>query len=858
MSRRWSGPLALGLALLAWTAAARAATFPTTANVYFKTSSREQLPSGGDWYTTRTSGSTDRIHRWLLEVTPAQLASCGGGCTITIQDAECRAGTGPPDDVVGSRDPSRFELRTADGVTVLQTQSLTGAEPNGTNVTLTVSTAGRYQITSVTGAFPISGNTAVGLNDDDNAFRIDVPLAGGATGGLFADLQTTFVHTVSPSITLSLYFLVPPAAGSTALQLRNFDMDGATSVTYTRPGGTTVAGTASGNAVWNSGGTLNSGADSVTANTTAGSGAPDAGRWAFTVVGFTNTNQTLFEVLSPARLPVLHQSPLRAGNFTMTPPTTLSTNLGTSVDHAFTVTNEFIVADLINLTTSATAANWTVQLLNGSGGALPDTDGNGQPDTGILLPGQSISLILRVTPNSGAIGPDQTSVQGVSFLDTLIVPGTNTTVTLTKTTWIRPQIAKAFAPSTVAVNVSSTLTFTLTNRNTTALTNLAFTDSYPAGLVNATPLVVGGTCTGVTTTAVAGGATFNVTSGNVPAGSPGSCTITVAVRSGAAGSYANTSSGASGTISGSAIAAGPASGSATLTVSAPLSGTKVFSPNPAGTGRPATLTVTLTNTLPTPLTGVTFTDTFPVTPGAMTVAAPLTPSNSCGGTLQDVGGAALAAGDGGIRLAGGALAAGASCAVSVAVTAPVAGSYTNTIPIGGISSTQGVSNLAAVSAMLTAEGPALAAVKSSVTLSDPYNGGSNPKAIPGAFVLYTIVVTNSGLGRIDADTVLVLDALAASTGLRVGDIGAPGSGPVSFVDGSPASGLTYSFVSLASAADDVSFSNDGGATFSYVPLPDAGGVDEAVTHIRIEPSGSMNGSGGGNPSFTVSFRVRID
>ena len=53
----------------------------------------------------------------------------------------------------------------------------------------------------------------------------------------------------------------------------------------------------------------------------------------------------------------------------------------------------------------------------------------------------------------------------------------------------------------------------------------------------------------------------------------------------------------------------------------------------------------------------------------MTVAAPLTTSNSCGGALQDSGGGALAAGDVGIRLTGGTIPASSSCAITVNVTA---------------------------------------------------------------------------------------------------------------------------------------------------------------------------------------------
>ena len=107
--------------------------------------------------------------------------------------------------------------------------------------------------------------------------------------------------------------------------------------------------------------------------------------------------------------------------------------------------------------------------------------------------------------------------------------------------------------------------------------------------------------------------------------------------------------------------------------------TKLFSPNPILAGGTSTLTFTITNPNQNDaLTGLSFTDTFPVVPGAMTVATPLTTTNSCGGTLQDNLGGVLAIGDPGIRLTGGLLAGGSTCTVTVNVTAVTVGSYANT------------------------------------------------------------------------------------------------------------------------------------------------------------------------------------
>ena len=150
--------------------------------------------------------------------------------------------------------------------------------------------------------------------------------------------------------------------------------------------------------------------------------------------------------------------------------------------------------------------------------------------------------------------------------------------------------------------------------------------------------------------------------------------------------------------------------------------------------------------------------------------------------------------------------------------------------------------------------PSIVVVKSVSVLNDPVNGGSEPRAIPGAIMQYMILTTNTGTGATDTDTLQVTDAIPANMALRVLDFDATTAGPVSFVDGTPSSTLTYTFASLADGGDDIAFSDDGGATYSYTPVPDANGVDASVTHIRIDPKGAFPGNaGGGNPSFQLFF-----
>jgi trimeric autotransporter adhesin len=147
--------------------------------------------------------------------------------------------------------------------------------------------------------------------------------------------------------------------------------------------------------------------------------------------------------------------------------------------------------------------------------------------------------------------------------------------------------------------------------------------------------------------------------------------------------------------------------------------------------------------------------------------------------------------------------------------------------------------------------PAATLNKSSAPYSDPENGTTNPKLIPGGVAEYTIVATTPASYAISANTVVIGDATPANTDLVVADIGVAGSGPASFAAGT--SGLTYSFTSLASATDNIDFSNNSGATWTYTPTANANGTDANVTNVRARPQGTMAASS----SATLRLRYRI-
>jgi hypothetical protein len=126
-------------------------------------------------------------------------------------------------------------------------------------------------------------------------------------------------------------------------------------------------------------------------------------------------------------------------------------------------------------------------------------------------------------------------------------------------------------------------------------------------------------------------------------------------------------------------------------------------------------------------------------------------------------------------------------------------------------------------------------------------------------VLYTVTVTNQGAGTVDIDTFEITDAIPSGGCLIVDDIDGVGSGPVDYMDGSPASTLSYTFISLDSTADDLSFSDDNGLTYDYEPSAGASGCDPVVTNIRIEPKGEFAANlGSGSPQAEFIFQMLVN
>ena len=220
----------------------------------------------------------------------------------------------------------------------------------------------------------------------------------------------------------------------------------------------------------------------------------------------------------------------------------------------------------------------------------------------VLTPGQSCNITVRVRGTTVGAHVNTTS----TVTSNEAGPGGPASGTLTVNAIAAPTIAKAFGAAAIAVGGTTSLSFTITNPNTsTSLTGIGFTDALPAGLVVATPNGLTGSCGGGTIAATAGGSSANLSGATLAANA--SCTFSINVTGPTAGTKVNTTSAVTSNEGGSGNTA-----TATLTVGAPAptttSTTLSSSVNPSSVGQAVTFTATVTGASGTPTGTVTFFD----------------------------------------------------------------------------------------------------------------------------------------------------------------------------------------------------------------------------------------------------------
>jgi CSLREA domain-containing protein/uncharacterized repeat protein (TIGR01451 family) len=412
-------------------------------------------------------------------------------------------------------------------------------------------------------------------------------------------------------------------------------------------------------------------------------------------------------------------------------PSNIALNATTSL--TFTITNP--AANAVSLTGVAFTDTLPTGLTVGNasaticGGTVTTT-----APTGISLTGATIAANgqcqFSVTVTGAAAGQFTNTTGNVTSTN----GGTGNTATANLTVATPPTITKAFGAASILLNASTSLTFNISNPNTSlALTGIAFSDALPAGLQVSTPSGLTSNCGG-TATAAAGSGSISLTGGTLPANA--SCTISLNVTGIAAGVDNNTTGPISSTESG----AGATSNTASITIIGPPSLAKAFGAASIQLNATTTLTFTVTNPNATvALTGVGFGDTLPA---GLTIPNPNGLTGSCGAGTITTG---TVSGFSVVNLSGGTIAAGGSCTFSVNVTGTTGGHKVNTT--GTITSSNAGSGNQAT-ATIDVEAPDLSITKTHV--------GQFHRGQTGA--QYLITVSNVGFGP-TVGTVTVVDTL---------------------------------------------------------------------------------------------------
>ncbi len=332
-----------------------------------------------------------------------------------------------------------------------------------------------------------------------------------------------------------------------------------------------------------------------------------------------------------------------------------------------------------------TLTNLTVATSGPAGGTCAGASSNnfaaGQsgslPFSGITLPAAG-SCTVTIVLTSSIAGIQQNTASGVTTAQTSVAGAPSNTATVTVDS--PPQLSVSFNPGVILSSAASatsfsTLTITLSNVNTVALTAVAFAESL-SGFQIYQAAAAGGTCTGASGNSFAAGATsLSFTGLTVPAN--GSCTVTVRVASGSlspSGGWPNSAGGATSTQT---PTAGPASAPAYLNVVTYATLAKIFSPSAIVPNGTSTLVFTLSNSSSVSLSGASFSDAFPA--GLTTTNLAQSYIGAGRGTCTGAIPSAQAAGTfaTSVNFTGIAIPANSSCTVLVDVTAGT-GSFSNT------------------------------------------------------------------------------------------------------------------------------------------------------------------------------------
>lgn len=443
-------------------------------------------------------------------------------------------------------------------------------------------------------------------------------------------------------------------------------------------------------------------------------------------------------------------------------PATVGAGLGTQleikIDHAagapaFTGMN--LSDDLTTLGAGHIVAT-SPNITNDCGGTITANPG----DTAISLVGGRLALgatscTITVRIQTPATIGSGTNTIPVGALTTNEGQKNDTAASATLTRIAIPNaltLNKSFAPSSINGGRPSVLAILLNNSQSGAidLDGVALTDTLPAGMVifdTPDASFSGAGCGGGTISANPLDTSVQLSGATIAAGAL--CTLQVTVTGLIEGNLTNRIDvGALSSNQGATNGNAPA---ATLTVLRNINITKSFTPSTVVAGGTSTLTLRFVNAQSVTRTNGALIDNFP--PGLFTAGAAT--QNTCSGAvISDGGGAPLGAGANAIRITNIFFAPSSSCVISVPVTAPTAGVYTNTVPANTLTTTEGssnadpatgtLSNLAAP-AIAKAFSPSTIATGGSSTITFTLSNANSNAQLAGGFTNATFSDSLSGM-----------------------------------------------------------------------------------------------------------------
>lgn len=333
-----------------------------------------------------------------------------------------------------------------------------------------------------------------------------------------------------------------------------------------------------------------------------------------------------------------------------------------------------------------------------NGASVPARASNGTGAAGTCFLQVDVIGPAGTYTNTATVAGTETYADGTTHL---VGPVTSSSAVLTYTSAL--SATKSFSPTAVSSGGVSTVTVRLSNTSAAALTDVGVTDPLPSGMVVAPVPNAYTTCSGSTSvTAVAGAGTAGMSGASIAG--YGTCDFIFNVVATGSANWTNTIP--AGNISANGGVNNVSAVASTLLYQAPTALTVATATNPSTLtfpGQVSQLTITITNGTQA-VTGLSLTDYFTSngtaagTANGMVIAATPVASTTCPGGIVSA-----TAGGASVGLSGVSLSASASCTVTVNVTSSAIGGVTNYIPVGAISTDQGLTNSGQASTSLTTQ-----------------------------------------------------------------------------------------------------------------------------------------------------------